>query len=244
MYRLLVYGTAMSFFASPLFTPNWTKSSFIKDGLISYVDVGEPDSQKNPSWIDISYNANSFELDGGIGITGAGNGAYILDGSTDFMYGSVDFKASPALTVSMWIYKLSENASDSMFLSIGTTEKLLLYTRAGDNDTFSVYSPTTLNAVPGYSSFRIDLNVWYNLACVYTSFGVYLYVNGGRVFSRTTDINPYTLGVERVEIGRRASATSQLNFNGYVAQNFIYNRALSSEEISHNFEALRGRYQV
>lgn len=84
---------------------------------------------------------------------------------------------------------------------------------------------------------------WQHLAVVYESSGsLKLYING--VLSSSHSLGTRTLtnaGAPALTIG----ATSTIyGFNGYFSQGIFYSRALTDNEISLNFNAVRGRYSI
>ena len=119
------------------------------------------------------------------------------------------------------------------------TNKLSFFAYAnGLSDGFNVISSTTLN---------VDNTTWYNYGLTYdgnntlTSYNIYLNgnfnKNGGFVFSGdiTSSAQPM--------LGNRDQASSTgNNFGGEIACVQIYNRALSSTEVLHNYNALKGRF--
>jgi hypothetical protein len=52
------------------------------------------------------------------------------------------------------------------------------------------------------------------------------------------------LSLTQYNLGRRGSLIDNWYSKGNIAQASIYNRALSSAEVSQNFNALRGRFGV
>ena len=82
---------------------------------------------------------------------------------------------------------------------------------------------------------------WYHLAGVYNKANVLLYVNNilftGDAATGDIDTNAYA-----VEIGRRPGPNDDW-WKGLIGEVRIYNRALSSLEIQHNYLASKWRYQ-
>ena len=71
------------------------------------------------------------------------------------------------------------------------------------------------------------------------AFSLHLYVNGVSTYT----VTGYTYGngtPSRLGIG--ADPGGQEPFQGNIAQVTIYNKALTSSEITQNFDALKGRY--
>lgn len=87
----------------------------------------------------------------------------------------------------------------------------------------------------------LDLNKWYQVAAVDNSATVTLYINGKTAVSAasatSTTNSPMTC-----RIGAWSDTVANTSFNGFIPVVKIYNKPLSAQEISQNFNALRGRY--
>jgi len=87
----------------------------------------------------------------------------------------------------------------------------------------------------------LDLNKWYQVAAVDNGVTVTLYINGKMVVSAasatSTTNSPMTC-----RIGAWSDTVANTSFNGSRPVVKINNKPLSAQEISRNFDALRGRY--
>ena len=89
------------------------------------------------------------------------------------------------------------------------------------------------------------VNTWYNV--VITRDGSSListYLNGTVVTNQTSNPSGFVNVFNNVVIGKGffLDSASTRSFSGKIPVVQIYNRALSSSEITQNFNALRGRY--
>jgi hypothetical protein len=91
------------------------------------------------------------------------------------------------------------------------------------------------------SAYSFSTNTWYLLTLTYDGTNLKGYVNTSLISSSSPGaVINYT--VNPVQIGAMNSSNEYLN--GYVSDAMIYNRALSSDEVSQNFNALRRRYGI
>lgn len=80
-----------------------------------------------------------------------------------------------------------------------------------------------------YSTGTISLNQWNDICCVYTGNTVYFYINGFSSGS-SVDNDPTGYGSYLLYIG--ANSAGAFNFKGILKNLLIFNRALSTQEIS------------
>jgi hypothetical protein len=94
------------------------------------------------------------------------------------------------------------------------------------------YPPTTMVFNP---------EQWYQVACVYTS-NAYttMYLNA----TSYGTVGPANSQFSRMDIGVRQNNQFGDPFDGDVAHFMIHYKALSASEVSHNFNALRGRFGI
>ena len=117
---------------------------------------------------------------------------------------------------------------------------------------FTLYDNTNSNYI-GFisdSDFSSYQDNWINVVCTYdgssTAGGCIAYVNGSVIATSTNTAGSYTamhnLG-QSFKIGKSAFSSVGSGTNGQIANTQIYNRALSSTEVLHNYNALKGRFE-
>jgi len=84
------------------------------------------------------------------------------------------------------------------------------------------------------------LNEWFNVCMVYDGSNVYGYYNSTLDKSFSASGNLKT--INSLNIGCHDPGTTGGFFNGKISISQIYNRALSSTEITQNFNAQKGRF--
>jgi hypothetical protein len=90
-------------------------------------------------------------------------------------------------------------------------------------------------------------NTWYYVTGLYnaTTKILSIYINGNFEGSSTALVgNPPTTGAQQVTLGAGDGLAIANRLTGNIAQASIYNRALTANEISQNFNATRGRFGI
>ena len=210
-------------------------------GLVLNLDAGNAASYpgSGTAWTDLSGNGRSGTLTGGPTYSSADGGSIVFDGSNDFVQCSGSLTATAATFV-IWmrrngpqddfdgiIYSRSANATGLSFF--GTTNKI---------------SYTWNNAVNTYtwdSGLTIPDLTWCMIAVSVTSTSATAYLcQSGGITSATNTVSHTSTVLDDVKLAQ--DDLGGRFFNGRISVAMIYDRALSADEISQNFNALRGRY--
>lgn len=95
------------------------------------------------------------------------------------------------------------------------------------------------------SALTLSLNTWHNLSFTYDGTMLKLYRNG--VQDATTGTATYTLGQNNIDVGIGNNiALYPYNdwFKGQIPMVQLYNRALSAQEITQNYNAVKTRFEL
>jgi hypothetical protein len=125
-----------------------------------------------------------------------------------------------------WFEKGTVNSQYSLFQE-GTT---IVWRHAGN----SQYTTTSTYMTTG---------VWYQVVGTYTSGSRKTYINGSLVTSDTVSYSVNT-GGSGIGLGSFGGGQTGYQFNGDLAVVKAYSKALSADEISQNFNALRSRFSI
>lgn len=228
----------MAYYTNP---KNLIDNQILTNGLIFYVDASKTKSYPatGTAWTDISTNAFSGTLTNGPTYSA---GSILFDGSDDYVtFGSVSLGITNTVTVSIWINfaTLTNNNYYTFFSFGGWTANSFIIQRAGDSG-----DPLRLawngNTWTDGPIFRTG-SAWKNIVVVINAGAVSKwYVNNvstngtGTTFSVS---NPKTL-----ELGRRGDSGGLQYTNAYIGECQVYNRALSANEVSYNYNIRKGRY--
>ena len=210
-------------------------------GLSLFLDTGNSASYPGTgtAWSDLSGNNNNGTLVNSPAYTAAGRDSYFSFGSgatqrTSFTYQTPVQTASTAFTWNIWTYPTANSDSYVLMGYRGTTP-------------VQFYKLTTqkFEMYPAEVFYAQTLNVWQNICAVYdgTQAGtnnLKLYANGSQVGLRDADAPdllasamPFYVGGDPIA-GEYATAR--------ISQVMVYNRALTTDEITQNFNSTRFRY--
>jgi hypothetical protein len=210
-------------------------------GLVLNLDAGNAASYpgSGTAWTDLSGNGRNGTLTGGPTYSSADGGSIVFDGTNDFVQCSGSLTATAATFV-IWmrrngpqddfdgiIYSRSANATGLSFF--GTTNKI---------------SYTWNNAVNTYtwdSGLTIPDLTWCMVAVSVTSTSATAYLcQSSGITSATNTVSHTSTVLDDVKLAQ--DDLGGRFFNGRISVAMIYDRALSADEITQNFNALRGRY--
>jgi hypothetical protein len=224
---------------------NYT-GQLVTDGLVLNLDAAKVDSYpgSGTTWRDISGNNNNGTLTNGPTFSGIGKqAAIVFDGVDDYVdCGNILFNDINTVTISIWVNIPSFINSNSI-ISKGAQGE-------GSNTTFAAWIISSSGVrnrffnSTGTGSYvditSLSPNTWYNLTWTYNGSVITSYTNSiiretaSLSGSLKTNTNPLRIG--RDIYGNNTAMTC--------ASTQIYNRALSADEVSQNFNALRGRYGI
>ena len=171
---------------------------------------------------------------------GKSNSVYDFDGTNDFIsVSNTPFNNSP-FTISAWIYVRDVNNSFNPIVGLGdfSSDYLhKLYFSPNGNGTGKPQIGTQgLNDITSTSN-AISINNWKHIVLVFNSYsnsGIQFYVNGVLLSSNTTggSNNPTPLNATGFNIGKHTMGNGTNYFNGKIDELGLWNRALSSSEIT------------
>jgi len=186
-----------------------------------------------------------------------------FDGIDDYIDtgNAISFNYNDPFTISTWVkadavsgYKTVYYKYDSS-ISGGRGIIIRLYSSSGSGVNvvyFDLYSTnsgstSTRKRIKTDTGTIVDHDIWYLLTATYDGSGV---GSGMKIYLNEV---PQTVTVTQDNL-QSGDITNSLNaligatytpsyvFNGNIANSLIYNRALSSNEVLHNYNALKGRF--
>lgn len=218
-----------------------TGAPVVNNNLTLWIDAAQSTSYTGTGsiWTDISGNNNSFTLVNSPTFNTSDSGGSIRFTNTLSQYGTGAGTPvnSTAYSKSVW-FKLS-GLADNNLLSSAAGGHFMFF--AGTNTLYSGHSDWPVYTAYG-STTVFSTNIWYNVCLTFdTTNGMTLYVNGV-LDSTYTAIKTARSGTGQTNLGSFAPGGNLLN--GFISQAMIYNRVLSADEVSQNFNALRRRYNI
>jgi hypothetical protein len=229
----------------------FTGAPIVDSNLMLWLDAGQSTSYSGSgvTWTDLSPTPKNYTLTAGPTFDSIAGGGSIVFNAASSQYATSAttlFNSStfPAYTINLWVYPTSAgnlvqvdgqtipNSSyhySAIEISAAGVIKLGQWT---GTDTVIATSTQSLNA-------------WYNLVITYSNTLATAYINGTSVgTSATTWSAPGAstfmalMAIDSTNMGTGSYAS------GSIGAFMVYNRALSSDEVTINFTALRNRYGI
>jgi hypothetical protein len=230
----------------------FTGAPIVDSSLQLWLDAGQTSSYSGSgnTWTDLSATPKNYTLTasptfnsitGGGVITFAGASSQYAT-STTTIFNSTTFNR---YTMNLWVYPTSAGQIVSVngqsapntsyhYTAIEITAAGVIY--------FGQWIPTLSTIATSSRS----LNAWYNLVITYDGTTATAYVNGVSVGSSV--IGWVSPGTETFFCLMSQDSTNMTGATAYasgsVGSFMVYNRALSTDEITTNFNALRNRYGI
>ena len=215
----------------------FTGPNIVTDGLVFAMDPGS--TRSYPGTGTTAYNIinnTSGTLNNGVTFSTSNGGYFDFDGTDDYIS---DFSntgithGNSNFSYFFWI-NLQGKPNYGTILENGSYGPCILIRYNTDGIQF--YSMTTF---VGEFSFDPSLDTWNNVGFVRSGNFINFYLNG--VYVSQLAFSATVAPTANIFIGTSQHATSQC-FNGYIATAHIYTKALSSAEISQNYNAQRSRF--
>ena len=213
----------------------------VTDGMVLNLDAGTPLSYpgSGTTWTDLSGLGNTGTLTNGPTYSSANGGSIVFDGVDDYVDCGLSTFQPTAITLCAWVRKTS--GGDGGIIVKGNVNEPTEWGLTFGYGNLVVGRATTFYDQLTYP-WTGSLLTGFHYVC-YTmtnNTSARLYVDGVSVASTNT-IGSIGLNTKNVLLGKWNNYGP---LNGNISQVSIYNRALTSAEISQNFNALRGRFGI
>ena len=168
-----------------------------------------------------------------------GQGGVInFDGVDDFINcGNLSIIETTAFTISMWL-NFTDIAENTVMFNSGLIHPNgIIYQKTNNKFYLAIGGVSVFSSI-----FSLSSGVWYNLVLTVNETTAKVYVNSSQHGSNLT-VGSGRSGVgSNASIGKYNYGNGSWEFTGDMGSTHIYNRALSSAEILHNYNALKGRF--
>jgi hypothetical protein len=219
-----------------------TPAGPVTNGLVLYLDAGNLDSYPGTgtTWYTLA-GSNNGTLNNGVGYNQTNGGVLIFDGVDDYATAG-NFFTYQAFTINLWIRPGSSQTTYADIIDnnhTGTQNWVLQQNVANLNQyEFAVFGSAGQTSLSGL--FTLTSNTWVNLTFTYDGDKVRGYNNGtlfatGASLGTTINYVAPTFNIGNWNLGGR-------NWNGQYSVVQSYNRALSSTEITQNYNFFKGRF--
>jgi hypothetical protein len=217
----------------------------VSNGLMLHLDAAQLRSYSGSgsTWTDLTTNGNNGTLNGTTFNTSNG-GSISFNGSSDYVsFASLTNLNNPYASNEVWVYfnnptaAVNEQPISRTNISPGTFN-IIKSASFGGILACNMRDSTNTQVTP-FSS--VVPSGWVHIVQTYDGNSLLLYANTGVAVSQTISnqtIN--TGGTLNINLGRNASGVAYLN--GRIAIARIYDRALSSTEVSQNYNATKSRF--
>ena len=218
----------------------------VTDNLLINLDAANTQSYPGSGtvWNDLSGNGRNGTLVNSPAFTSDGGGCIVLDGVNDYISMSTLGVAPSNLTVDYWIKR---NADNGYFWVIDNMDQPELRMRfEGGNLAPAIYDNGAY-ILETVSSTTFSTSLWYNICVTITNGSQKIYINGGTEIIVGT--GSYDGAVSGDNAGEHTLGTYNrpgAGYGGYASVKIgsyrFYNRVLTAQEVTQNFNALKGRY--
>lgn len=232
----LIYSTINN---SPPILGSCTQSGIVGEGLVMYYDAANTFSYSaGASWRDIGGSGFDGVINSNPVFSSQNDGILTFDGVDDWI--SIGKKASEvgfydqSYTMSA-AFKVADLVGDKMIFSTASPATTRTGLHHGTRNASFYFGHYGADASGG----TVVADTWYIVHWVYNKETVpyaRIYVNG--ILTASSNAASF-IGETNFQIARTISSPFLKGSIGYIS---IYNRALSLDEISQNFNVLRGRY--
>ena len=225
--------------------------SIVTSGLALNLDAGNTASYpgSGTTWTDLSGNGNNGTLVNGPTFDSANGGSLVFDGTNDYVSLGTPSQLNQAqvpLTICGWaklnstsgartIWGVYKNTTGGQLYSLFRVDSGTLYYFASDSSGNFQYQ----------SGFSISAGAWnfyaVTVSGTISSPTVTVYLNNS---SQSFSYSAFTSSPDATIDFRIGGAQAFLNecWNGNISNISWYNRALTSDEVTQNYNALRGRF--
>lgn len=215
----------------------------VTDGLVLCLDAANPRSYASgsTSWLDLSRSQNNGSLVNGPTFNSANGGSIVFDGVDDYCF-MTGFSTANFMTLCCW-FRTSVQQNNKYVVAFGKN----LTGNNGFDLTFQDIQIGSYIATTGaggganlYTTTYYD-NQWHNLVTSYDGSAAKTYYDGVLVATRSGMSGNLDIeATKRLNIG--SWVNNGVNANCRISSVIIYNRALLSQEVLQNYNALKGRY--
>ena len=221
------------------------------DGLVLCLDAANNLSYPGSGviWNDLSGQANNGVLTNGPTYSTNNGGGIVFDGTDDYaVAGSSNITVNQPKSVFCWIYNTTANTSISFtrlfnYMPNGTDRFVLTIDRYNRSaGVFGIGGTPNNNGVYGVTTASFPLSTWCNVGFTFDGSTFMMYHNS--VAYSPSDSSAGSLGFSGVSgliLGARTAVPATF-YSGTISNVQLYNRALSAQEISQNYNALKNRF--
>jgi len=214
--------------------------SIVTNGLVLNLDASFVSSypKTGTTWTDLSGNGSNGTLLNGVSYSGTNYGSLVFDGTNDSIQVTTSSTLQlTGLTINIW-YNSAVSSNTALTFPTSGSAFILHFRGAG------FYLTASDGSVSGYLAWNspttnLPANQWLMLTATWDGSTMKLYYNSTKQTSELSfsgGVNNRLNNISAINIGTFFNS-SQPWANGNIMSYSLYNRALSQEEITQNYNA-------
>ncbi|CAB4133488.1 Concanavalin A-like lectin/glucanases superfamily [uncultured Caudovirales phage] len=217
----------------------YTGAPFVDASLVAWYDAAQPVSYPGTgtTWYDLSANKNHASINSSVFYNNTTMSMNFLGGYVQIPSSNSLNVMSTAVTASVWFNASVEDTNFRRIISRDQYPNQNWYIEFSGAPVGNIFGWGTTT---GTTNVPITPNTWYNVTMTADATTLSLYTNGVLSFNGTST----GFKANSSPIGIGADCFGGTPFLGNISQVMIYNRILSADEVSQNFNALRRRYNL
>ncbi len=215
----------------------------VTDGLILYYDGANPKCyiSGNTTSNDLISNITGT-LENGTGFSADNNGTWVFDGIDDYIDcgNNSIFNITQTLTLECWVNKSTKNYHHLISKFPISNCSYLLGTTPGGYIYFSRSTNGTNQGIQDTFNIDISDSNWHNVVASYNSITSTLIMSVDGKFQTSTILGDIFVTTTNVNIAKRTNVGQYFPCKIPIVK--IYNKALTQEEITQNYNAMKSRF--
>lgn len=217
------------------------KPKYVKSGILMDLNAGFLGSYpgSGTAWYDLSNSGNNGTLTNGPTYSSANGGTIVFDGTNDYVDcgGGMNHGTGP-FTYEAWAN--TDSITGGYGWIIGKAGYNMGLNRYNNVVQFFLYNST--GSLYAESVYILSIGTWWHMVGTFDGSTIRLYVNGSQYGSGQNIGTARGYGTTSLCLG--GGMAGGLNFGGKISSAKVYNRALSADEVTINFNATRTRFGV
>lgn len=208
--------------------------NIVTDGLVLSLDAADRNSYpgSGTTWFDISGNGRNGTLVNGPTYTSANRGGIVLDGTDDAVrISSVILSGADSFTVNQWIQTSTTEIGGTTFGNYPAGNLQIFYGSSFMGMWLANSSTYVAAPVPFFSTPVM-------ITAARSGTDTYFYQNG--ILLKTGSSSSSIGSTSDFRIGENTTTTEE--YTGTIFTTQVYNRALSTSEISQNYNQTKSRF--
>jgi len=219
--------------------PGSTATWYLWGAQVESTPYATPYIQSTSTWRDLSGNNNVATLATASISSSIPQYSYLnervlnFDGTGSYAIVNSNILQDSGGTINMWVYPIGAS-SGYIFAAFGTNSDRFYINRFDNTFSFSRGNP-----IISHGKSPAPSGAWYNITLTWDSSNFNSYVNGVYNLTSTYAASGTT---SFFTIGGYTSPLGSQGFTGKIATTQIYNRALTAQEVTQNYNAFKSRF--